>query len=133
TETLEGFDVLYNELKQMDEEGVASQSLVTFRVNALLYWLGAAYRSDNRSELEVAYTASRNLAMDNSEHGSVVGAVGARLLAVSLLRHGLSQRAFSILTESRNEKPEQIWSSLEELLGSSEAQEVRQLLSQYSV
>ena len=47
--SLEGFDVLYGELRHIDEEGIASQPLVESRANALIHWLCTAYRHNDSS------------------------------------------------------------------------------------
>ena len=128
TRTLEGFAELYDELRQIDEKGIASQPLSDFRANALINWMTTAYRCGSKRELELAYSKAREFTAHNVEHGPRAIAVGARLVAATLIREGLSDRAVSVLSESAGPNAEQLWASANGILEDAEIAEIQALV-----
>jgi hypothetical protein len=126
--SLEGFSKLYDELREIDEKGIASQPLSDFRERTLVHWMTTAYRCDSMEELELAYSKAREFAAQNAEYGPRVIAIGARLLAATLIGEGLNDRAVSVLSESAGPNAEQLWASANGILEDAEIAEIQALV-----
>jgi hypothetical protein len=126
--SLDDLDVLYSELKQLDEKREASQSLADFRALSIRYWLCTAYKVGSINSAERAFEEARTLADHATEQASVTVVIGAHLLAAMLMGDGERQRASAVVSEYGTKMTKEIWTSLEQSLGREKVMEVQRLL-----